>query len=75
MPAAIRVFVNERAVELPAGSDGRTAIVAAAPELAPALAAGTALVLDGRGIEVSPDLPLEAGAILRVVISSRSTAG
>jgi hypothetical protein len=75
MSATIRVFVNERPVELPTGSDGRAAIVAATPELASALAAGTALVTDGRGIEMSPDLPLQAGAILRVVVSSRSTGG
>jgi len=72
MTGTIRVFVNERPVEVPAGSDGRAAVRAADPQLSRSLTDGSAYLTDGRGIETSPDLPVQAGAILRVVISHRS---
>jgi hypothetical protein len=67
----IRVFVNAGMVDLPAGSDVGSAVRAFDPELDRQMGCGAAYVTDGRGIEVSPDAPLAAGAILRVVIRSR----
>jgi hypothetical protein len=58
-------------VDLPAGSDVGSAVRAFDPELDRQMECGAAYVTDGRGIEVSPDAPLAAGAILRVVVRSR----
>jgi hypothetical protein len=68
---AIRVYVNERAVEVPRGADVRTAVLVADPVLGAALADGRAHATDGRGIRIDPAAPLTAGAILRVVVSAR----
>ena len=67
----IPVFVNGRPVPVPAGSDVATAVARRATELAAKLARGEAHAADGRGIELPADAPLEAGAILRVVVSAR----
>jgi hypothetical protein len=67
----IRVYVNERPVDLPRGADVRAAVAASDPALGEALAHGRAHVADGRGIRVDPAAPLTAGAILRVVVSAR----
>lgn len=67
MPDAIRVFVNERPVSLPAGACALDAARAHDPALADRLAAGTASLTDARGLPVDPAAPLAAGAILRAV--------
>jgi hypothetical protein len=67
----IRVFVNAGTVDLPAGSDVGSALRAFDPELVRQVESGVAYVTDGRGIELSSNAPLAAGAILRVVIRSR----
>jgi hypothetical protein len=45
---------------------------AADAALGEALAGGRAYLTDGRGVRVSPDAVLEAGAILRVVRSTKA---
>lgn len=75
MPDTIRVFVNQRAMELAPGTLAMDAVRAADPALAEALAGGTALLTDGRGLPLPPDQTLTSGAILRVVISSRNEPG
>ncbi len=67
-----RVYVNERAVDLPAGESAAAAVRAADAALGEALADGRAYLTDGRGVRVSPDTIVEAGAILRVVRSPRA---
>ncbi len=71
MPAELRVFVNERAYSLPAGATVRDALRAAEPDLLPLLETGDAVVTDGRGIAVAPDVVLPAGSILRAQRRSR----
>jgi hypothetical protein len=67
----MRVFVNAGPVDLPSGADVRAAVWEFDPELERQIAAGTAYVTDGRGIEIDPATPLEGGAILRVVVRAR----
>lgn len=71
MSQTIRIFVNARAVDIPAGADAEAAVRAFDPALERQIASGSAYVTDGRGVQISPASPLSAGAILRVVISSR----
>jgi hypothetical protein len=71
MNDTIRVFVNGGALDLPAGADVSSAVRAFDPALEPQIAAGTAYVTDGRGIEISPAAVLAGGAILRVIVRAR----
>lgn len=66
-----RVYVNERAVDVPPGESAAAAVRAADAELGEALADGRAYLTDGRGVRIAPDAVLEAGAILRVVRSTK----
>lgn len=68
MSAAIRVFVNAGALDLPASSRVADAIRATDPSLLDKIASGAAYVTDGRGIEIDPSVPLVSGAILRIVV-------
>ena len=74
MDAEIRIYLNERGLLLAPGATARDALRHGAPELLAAAEAGMALVTDGRGLPVSMETPLEAGAILRAARSSRRTA-
>jgi hypothetical protein len=67
----IRVFVNAAALDLPPGANVAAAVRAFDRELADGLESGTALVTDGRGIEVDPMETLASGSILRVVVRAR----
>ena len=71
----MRIFVNATALDVPAGTDVRGAVAAHDPTLAARVAAGTAFVTDGRGIELEGDTELEAGSILRVVVRARRGPG
>ena len=75
MSDAIRVFVNAAALDLPAGSTVTEAIQAIDPALLDKIASGSALVTDGRGIEIDRSAPLASGAILRIVIRARGRSG
>lgn len=72
MSDEFRCFVNERALSLPPGATVRAAVAAFDSSLAERLARGEAHVTDARGIRVASDQPLSGGAILRVVISTRT---
>ena len=74
MPEEIRVFLNERGHVLPVGAVVRDALRTIIPDLLPACEAGEAFVTDGRGIPVTLDTPLQAGAILRAARSGRRGA-
>jgi hypothetical protein len=67
----VRVFVNARPLDVPAGSDVRRAIQAADPALAARAEAGEALITDARGIDLTLDARVVAGSILRVVVRAR----
>jgi len=69
--AAVRVFVNERPLDVPPGATARDALAAADPELAGAVDAGLAFLTDGVGRPLTPDTPVGPGAILRAARSAR----
>jgi hypothetical protein len=77
MTAVIRVYVNERAIDLPAGASAGAAVAAHNRDLGAAVAQGRAYLTDGRGIRLAADATLADGAIVRVVrpASQRSTGG
>jgi len=68
----VRVYVNERAVEVPAGAPALTAVATLDGELGTAVTDGRAYLTDGRGIRLAADVPVAAGAIVRVIRSARS---
>jgi len=65
------VFLNGRAVSLPAGALVIDALRLVDPELTAACERGEAFVRDGRDLPLALDAPLVAGAILRAARSSR----
>jgi hypothetical protein len=67
----IRVYVNERPVDVAPGAPAAAAVRALDPALADAVSAGSAQLTDGRGIAVPPDAPLAPGAILRAARRAR----
>jgi len=67
----IPVFVNGRFLAVPAGTDVVGAVTRFDADLGGKLARAEAYATDGRGIELAPDAPLEAGAILRVLVTAR----
>jgi hypothetical protein len=74
MSPPITVFLNGRAVVVPAGSVARDVVRAGAPELAAAWEKGEVSLTDGRALPVAPDAPLAAGAILRATLARRRIA-
>ena len=71
MPDTIRVYLNQRAVDLPAGTLVAEAIRLAEPQLSQSLESGKAKVTDGRGLDLPLDQTLTNGAILRIIVTSR----
>ncbi len=71
MTEPIRVWVNERPVDVAPGAPAEAAVRALDPALADAVAAGVAQLTDGRGIDVAPDTPLSPGFILRAARRAR----
>jgi hypothetical protein len=71
----MRVFVNATPIDVEPGTDVRGAVAAHDPALAAKVSAGAAYVTDARGIELPGAAALEAGSILRVVVSARRAAG
>ena len=71
----MRVFVNAVALEVGQDADVRAAVQALDAELVRKLVAGTAFVTDARGLEVPLESALAEGAILRVVLRARRSAG
>ena len=66
-PESVRVYVNERGVNVPAGSVALDAVRAMFPEQADDVTAGRMRLTDSRGLPVPSDTPLSGGAIFRVV--------
>ncbi|MGH7569297.1 MAG: adenosine deaminase [Gemmatimonadales bacterium] len=68
----MRVFVNERPVDVARGATVRDAVEALDRELAALVGAGTAYVTDGVGRTIDAgDAVGEGGAVLRVVVTAR----
>jgi adenosine deaminase len=72
MSAPVRVFVNERAVDVPRGATVRDAVAQLDRALAELVGAREAYVTDARGLPVdAQDVVDQAGAVFRVVVSAR----
>ena len=70
--SGVRVFVNERPVDVARGAAVRDAVAALDPGLATLLATEAAYVTDARGLPVdAADVVAEAGAVFRVIVSAR----
>ena len=68
----LRVFVNERPVEVARGARVRDAVAALDSELAALLVEGSAYVTDGVGRAIdAADVVREAGGVFRVVVTTR----
>jgi hypothetical protein len=66
----MRIFINEKPLDVAPGTVVRDAVEAFDPELASELG-GWAQATDGRGIALLPADVLHAGSILRVTRSAR----
>lgn len=75
MSGSITVFVNDRALSVPAGSSAAEAVSLIDPALAARVAEGSATVTDARGLPLPPTSVLAAGAILRAAASARRAGG
>jgi hypothetical protein len=71
---SIRVYVNGRGVDAPEGCSALDAVRVADPALADRIAAGEKSLTDSRGLPVSPHVPVQLGAIFRVVSSRAADA-
>lgn len=70
MRAGVRVFVNEKPIEVPAGSLVRDALIAARVAGDPA----SLQVTDARGLPVPLDAAVGPGTILRAISSARRSS-
>ncbi len=72
---SIRLFVNERGIDVPSASSVADALRAFDPALSARIEAGDGYVTDGRGIALSLEAPVGPGTILRAVPGGRTPAG
>lgn len=63
----VRVFVNAGGVDVPAGATAIDAVRAWDAAAADELQLGRRLLTDSRGLPLSPDTPMSAGSILRLI--------
>jgi hypothetical protein len=64
---AVRVYVNERPVEIDETSTALDAVRAWSSDTADQVAAGDRALTDSRGLPLAADTPIRVGAIIRVV--------
>lgn len=67
MSDTVRVFVNGRGLDAPAGGTALDAVAVHSAHDAAAVAAGSLLVTDSRGLPVPATSPLFNGALFRLV--------
>lgn len=73
---SVRVFVNARGYDVPAGATALDAVRMADSVEAHAVSAGTRLITDSRGLAVAPETPAYSGVIYRTVANrSRDAEG
>lgn len=65
--STIRVYVNARGYDVPSDASAVEAVRVADVADADAVSAGTRMITDSRGLPVTPDTPVYAGVIYRVV--------
>jgi hypothetical protein len=66
-PATVRVFVNERGVDVPRGATALDALRALDVDEAARVEAGERALVDSRGLPTTSDAPAFAGAIYRTI--------
>ena len=75
MSETVRVFVNGCGLDAPAGGVAIDAVSVHSPSDAAAVADGSLVITDSRGLPVSADSPLFNGALFRLVPNrARDTA-
>lgn len=75
LPPTLRVFVDERPVDVPRGGTALDAARALDAQHAERIARGERTLVDSRGLPVDPGSPAFAGAIYRILPARRpSTA-
>lgn len=67
MSETVRVFVDGKGLDAPAGGTALDAVALRSPASADAVRAGTMLVTDSRGLPVPADSALFNGALFRLV--------
>jgi hypothetical protein len=67
----VRVFVNGRGIDAPAGATALEAVRLADVRAAAGVAEGTRIITDSRGLPVDADAPAHGGAIYRLVPARR----
>lgn len=67
MTDTVRVFVNGRGYDAPAGGTAVDAVAVHSSADADKVRSGTLLVTDSRGLPVSADSPLHNGALFRLI--------
>ena len=73
--ATVRVYVNGRGVDVPAGGTALDAVRLLDPASADALLAGARALADSRGLPAEPSAPVHGGAIFRLVSARARSAG
>jgi hypothetical protein len=67
MSASARAFVNGVALDVPAGATALDAVRQWDAAAADAVARGAKIITDSRGLPTDTGLPIQAGAIFRVI--------
>ena len=67
MTTTVRVFVNGRGLDAPAGGTALDAVSLHSASDAAAVKAGAMLVTDSRGLPVPAETPLHNGALFRLI--------
>ena len=67
MTDTVRVFVNGRGLDAPAGGTALDAVAVHSAADAAAVRVGTLLVTDSRGLPVPAETPLHNGALFRLI--------
>jgi hypothetical protein len=67
MTRSSRVFVNGVGLDVPPGATALDAVRGWSAHAAEAVIRGASLITDSRGLPARPDVPIQAGAIFRVI--------
>ncbi len=70
-----RVFVNGVGLDVRRGATALDAVREWNPQAADAVAGGVSVITDSRGLPTPVDAPLQAGAILRVILARAPKLG
>ena len=73
--ATVRVYVNGRGVDVPAGATALDAVRLLDPAAAESLLAGARALADSRGLPAEPSAAVHGGAIFRLVSARTRAAG